>query len=460
MRPSARLQAVIEILDALGSTEQPVDRFLRDWFRARRYAGSKDRAAVAELVFTIQRRRSSLAWRMGGDAPRRLAIAAMLLEKDTAAELDILFDGSQYGPAVLSDDERSAIASPPRADAPLFVLGEFPPFLEAELRRAFPSHPVIPGEAASAARPGTHSEASAALEVGPGSRSAEDALLGRDDSYLLAEMQALQSRAPIDLRVNTLKTTRDKLAEALHTEGFVAEPTPYSPVGLRLPPGEGLSKLSATSLYEGGAFEFQDEGSQIAALLCGAKPGMRVLDMAAGGGGKTLALAAVMQNQGEIVAYDVDRMRLVPLEPRAARAGVTIIATGPPGGEFDVVLVDSPCSGTGTWRRQPELRWRLTPDRLAELNALQDDLLAKAAFSVAPGGRLVYVTCSLLPVENEDRIFHFRADRPDFAVVPAAEVWRQAVGTAPPPGMDEFFRAGPLKTGTDGFFTAILQRAR
>jgi len=267
----------------------------------------------------------------------------------------------------------------------------------------------------------------------------------------------MQSRAPIDLRVNTLKATRDAVHEALRADGFAVEPTPCAPHGLRL---EGSAKLSATSLYNEGAFEIQDEAAQIASLLCAAKPGMRVLDFAAGAGGKSLALAAQMENHGEIVAHDITDARLKALAPRAERAGATIIrpTSETPSGAFDVVLIDSPCSGSGTWRRQPELRWRITPESLAALRALQDDMLEQGAAFVKPGGRLVYATCSILPSENEDRIAAFLARHTDFRELPAAEIWCETSGTPPPPGMDRFFKTSPRTTGTDGFFTAILQR--
>jgi 16S rRNA (cytosine967-C5)-methyltransferase len=221
-----------------------------------------------------------------------------------------------------------------------------------------------------------------------------------------------------------------------------------------------LAKLSTVPLFANGAFEFQDEAAQIAALLCAAKPGMRVLDFAAGAGGKALALAALMQNKGEIVAHDASPARLRPLAPRAARAGVTIVHARPPQGAFDVVLIDSPCSGSGTWRRQPELRWRTTPDGLKALTGLQDDLLERGAAFVAAGGRLVYATCSVLPCENEDRIAAFLTRHTDFRQLSATEIWSETVGTPLPPGMDRFFKASPLTTGTDGFFAAILQRSR
>ena len=417
MTPSARLQAVIDIIQGIDATAQPADRFLHDWARARRYAGSKDRAAISERTYAILRHRSSFAWRMGSADARALVIASLLAEGLVADAIAELFDGKGYGAPALSDAERRALSSPPQGEPPLCVRGEFPPFLEPELTRAF-------------------------------------------GSALPEEMFAMLGRAPVDLRANTLKSSRDTVLEALRAEGFAAEPTRYAPHGLRLPPSEGLSKLSATALFAGGAFEFQDEAAQIAALLCGAKPGMRVLDYAAGAGGKALALAAAMENRGEIVAQDSSPVRLRPLAQRAARAGATIIHSQPPQGAFDIVLIDSPCSGTGTWRRQPELRWRTTPNGLKAVTRLQDELLEQGAAFVAPGGRLIYATCSLLPCENENRVAGFLARHGDFAVLPASAVWPEAVGTAPPPGLDRFFKATPLQTGTDGFFTAVLQRSR
>jgi 16S rRNA (cytosine967-C5)-methyltransferase len=420
LTPAARLQAAIEVLDGLAGTAQPVDRYLRDYFRMRRYAGSKDRAAVAEQVYAVMRHRSSLAWRMGNDDPRALMIGAVLAEGVAVDALSSLFDGRQHHALALTDAERAIIATPPSGEPPLYVRGEFPAFLEPELTRA----------------------------LGP---------------TLLDEMLALQTRASIDLRVNTLKAKRDAVMASLRTEGYAVEPMPYSPYGLRLRPGEGSARLNLSPLFVDGAFEFQDEAAQIAALLCGVQPGMRVLDFAAGAGGKALAFAALMQNRGEIVAHDVDPARLRHLAPRVTRAGATIIRPvgERPTGTFDVVLVDSPCTGTGTWRRQPELRWRIRPERLHSLNTLQDDLLEQGGEHTAPGGRLIYATCSLLPCENEDRIAHFLSRHSDFAELAVSEVWRTAaVNAPPPPGLLHIFQATPLRTGTDGFFTAVLQRRR
>jgi len=373
MTPSARLQAAIDILGEIARTSAPADRTLREWGRAHRFAGSKDRVAIAERVFSVLRHRASLAWAMGDDSPRALVIAS--------AGDETLFTGG-YGPAPLSDDERARLNAPPR-EAPAHVVGEYPRFLEEELQRAF------------------------------GARLPE-------------EMAAMQARAPVDLRVNTLKTTREAMLAKLG-----GEPARRSPFGIRFPPG-------VTGLNPCAEYELQDEAAQIASLMSGAAPGMRVLDLAAGAGGKSLAMAAMMRNRGEILATDVRAGALAELERRAARAGISIVRTAREAeGRFDLAFVDAPCSGTGTWRRQPELRWRLTPQRLAELCAIQDSLLARAALH-AP--RIVYATCSILPCENEDRIACFLEAHPDFAVE------------------GEVFRASPHSTATDGFFAAVLAR--
>jgi 16S rRNA (cytosine967-C5)-methyltransferase len=415
MTPAARLQMAIEILEGLEKTVQPVDRFLRQWFRSRRFAGSKDRRAIAERVFGVQRRRAHLAHRMGSEVesatPRALAIASLLEEGEDPAAL---FQGG-YGPQPLTDVERAAIATTPDPESD-WVKGEYPAWLDEELRRAF------------------------------GMR-------------LLDEMTDLQSRAPVDLRVNSLKANRPDVLAALKTEGFTAASTPWSPLGIRIPPGEGSAALTKSALFESGAFEFQDEAAQLASLLARPAPGMRVLDLAAGAGGKSLAMAAVMNNTGTILAFDDNAERLAPLPERARRAGascITIAETrGGPlwgNGKFDLVFLDVPCSGSGTWRRQPELRWRLTPERLAELNRIQDWLLDDAARHTESGGRLIYATCSLLGCENQDRVAAFLARNPAFAPVNLAEEGMTL------PGLGADFRATPLTTGTDGFYCAGLRR--
>src|SRR4051812_5711375 len=255
MTPAARLQMAIEILEALEGTAQPTDRFLKGWFRTRRFAGSGDRRAIAERVFSAQRHRAALAHRMGNDSSRALMIAALL---ENGEEIEALFTGG-YGPAPLTEAERAAIAAS-AAPTPDWVRGEYPKWLEPELQRAF-------------------------------------------GDKLLEEMKAFVGRAPTDLRVNTLKANPSSVLEALRAQGLEAMPTPYAPHGIRIAGEAG--KLSDTPLFHSGAFEIQDEAAQIASALCAATPGMRVLDLTAGAGGKSLALAAAMEDTGEIVASDV-----------------------------------------------------------------------------------------------------------------------------------------------------------
>lgn len=282
----------------------------------------------------------------------------------------------------------------------------------------------------------------------------------------------MSKRAPADIRVNSLKSTREKVLKAL--ESFGAEETAYSALGVRVPPPSGPQRtpnLQAEAAFQAGWCEIQDEGSQIAAALAGAGPRKQVLDLCAGGGGKTLAMAAVMQNTGQIYAYDEDRMRLKPIFERVKRAGVrnaqilragdkaALLALGP---RFDVVLVDAPCTGTGTWRRRPDAKWKLKANNLADREKQQREVLALAAELVKPGGRLVYVTCSLLADENCDQIAAFLSEHDDFATVPFGDVWRECLPGEPPASADgssDHLVLTPAMHGTDGFFIAILKRA-
>jgi len=304
----------------------------------------------------------------------------------------------------------------------LAVQGEFPLWLQPELERAF----------------------------------------GKD---LLAEMQAMLGRAPVDLRVNSLRAERRAMLDGLRSLDITCEATRLSPLGIRVPSAAGLSALEHTRFFQTGAFEFQDEASQLAALLCGAKTGDRVLDLAAGAGGKSLALAALMQDKGEIVAYDANPSRLKQLAPRARRAGANIITIaetrgGPKwgNGKFDLVLIDAPCSGSGTWRRNPETKWRLTRDRLRELIELQTWLIDDGARHTRPGGKLVYVTCSLLPSENEDVVSAFITRNQEFRIIPAETAWRELLGD-PPAFVNRYFRGSPLASATDGLFVCIMARS-
>jgi 16S rRNA (cytosine967-C5)-methyltransferase len=357
---------------------------------------------------------------MGAEDARSLVIGSLLSENVAVGDIEKLFAAGSYGPSPLTDEERRAIAAQPPEPQPRHVRGEYPAWLEPELLRSF-------GDA------------------------------------LMNEMQAMLARGSVDLRVNTLRSSRGDMLTGLRSLDVKAEPTPFAPHGIRIRAEEGLGALQHTRFFQTGAFEFQDEASQIAAILTAVKPGERVLDLAAGAGGKALAMAAAMQDRGEILAFDTDPARLKQLQPRARRAGASIITCtdhrgGPvwEDGTFDMVLVDAPCTGSGAWRRNPEAKWRLTPARLEELTRLQASLINEGARHTKPGGRLVYATCSVLPCENEDVIGAFLARNTGFAQTPADRIWRQATGSEPPPGMGDYFRASPFRTGTDGFFACIM----
>jgi 16S rRNA (cytosine967-C5)-methyltransferase len=280
-----------------------------------------------------------------------------------------------------------------------------------------------------------------------------------------AELQALLEPATVDLRVNALKSTRDEALARLRSEGVTAEPTRLSSLGLRL---VGRRPLGETGSFKDGIVEVQDEGSQLVALLVGAKPGMRVVDFCAGAGGKALAIAAGMANKGHVIACDVSPKRLEASAKRLRRAGAhnverRLIADEADKWikrhkrEFDRVLVDAPCTGIGTWRRNPDGRWSLDPTDLEELVAKQARILASAARLVKPGGLLVYATCSLLPAENEDQVSAFLAANPEFKLVPVDQPWADAIGGAPPCD-PPFLHLTPARHGTDGFFAAVMER--
>ena len=392
MTPAARVQSAIGILDAVIAAAKgqgaPADRIMADWARANRYAGSKDRRAIRDLVYA--------AIRACGPLPVSGRAAMLRLAKDDA-DLAALFDGSTYGPAPILPDE------------PVAQGGIAPAWLEERL---------------------------AASGIGG---AAAHALLGR---------------APLDLRVNALKASREQLALPV-----AAEELSFAN-GLRLPAGTLVEDWPA---YRDGLVEVQDAGSQIACMAVAAAPGELVIDLCAGAGGKTLALAAAMNNAGTLIAADSDRRRLGQLGPRAERAGARIADTvlldpgrelealAPWLGKADAVLVDAPCSGTGTWRRNPESRWRLTARELERLAQLQARLLDVAAQLVRPGGRLVYVTCSLLDEEGAGQVDAFLAGHPGFAAATPA----LPLGTPRGPGL----RLAPDPDGTDGFFIASLTRA-
>lgn len=424
MKPSARIQASIEILEKIGTGKIPMDATIGDYMRFRRYIGSKDRAEIVERVYGAERARARISWHLAetgrDDTPRARIIAWLALgEEIDEKRFDDLFDGGKYAPEHLTGDERGFIQAlaartlnPP--DMPVAARTECPALYETSLREYF----------------GENFE---------------------------AEMEAMIRSATLDLRVNTFLLAREQAQASLAKDGVETLPTPYSPWGLR---AQGKAYLAKTKAFTKGLVEIQDEGSQMIAFVCGALPGMQVLDYCAGGGGKTLALASAMQRKGRIVAMDTDEKRLDKGRQRFKRAQLSdIIEVRPLSDEkhkkwlrrqkekFDVVLLDVPCSGTGTWRRNPDLRWRQYGPSLEELLTVQADILERASPCVKPGGKLVYATCSLLPEENERQIEAFVAKHPEFEIVPVDA----SLG-------NPFLRLTPHRHNTDGFFAAVLQR--
>lgn len=429
MKPGARIRAAIEVLEDIAGQHRPASTALGDWGRSHRFAGSGDRAAIGTLVFDALRHRNSFAWRMGSDAPRALAVAAAPAALGlTSEELARLADGSEYGITPLSSEEVVGLSRAVPLDAPLHIAADIPEWLSPAFQEVF------------------------------GARAAD-------------EGQALSQRAPIDLRVNGLKATREKVLRALSR--FAPEVTRLSPLGVRIaaPSAGGKApNVEADSAHGKGWFEVQDEGSQIAALIAGASPREQVLDLCAGAGGKTLAMAAGMQNTGQIYAYDASRSQLRPIFERLKRAGARNVQVLEAGNEtaladlterFDLVLVDAPCTGSGTWRRRPDAKWRLKPEAIEKRVEEQRAALQLAAPLVKPGGRLAYVTCSVLPVENGDQVAWFIGQHAQFALSPIARDWDGRIGGEMPVSADgeqDTLLLTPARHGTDGFFIAMLER--
>jgi 16S rRNA (cytosine967-C5)-methyltransferase len=437
MTPGARLSAAIEVLAEIEAQRRPAADALKAWGLARRFAGSGDRAAIAGLVYDALRRKASAAFLMGGEGPRALVLGMLRLERklDTDA-IARLCDGAGHSPAPLEVGERAALenatlAGTPLAGAAPWIAGDYPQWLDPHLA-------VVFGE----------------------ERAAEGA--------------ALASRAPLDLRVNTLKADRERaLAAVAHLH---AQPARWSPSGLRivLQADAKNPAVHAEPAFIKGLVEVQDEGSQLAALLVDARAGQHVVDLCAGAGGKTLALAAIMGNQGQIYATDGDKRRLAPIHERVARAGARNVQILTPKGVGDVladlagradrVLIDAPCTGIGAWRRNPDAKWRMRPGALDIRVQEQAALLDRAVGLLKPGGRIVYVTCSLLDQENGAQVRAFLARHPDFTAMPAAELTRPLgeralvfarAALVTPEGL----LMTPRRTETDGFFVSVLMRS-
>ncbi len=431
MTPSARLSAAIDVFENIEKTRRPAADALKSWGLTHRFAGSGDRAAIAGLVYDALRRRASSEWIMGADTPRAILLGMLKrergLDRDAIAKLA---SGAQYAPAALSDDERKRLDAGDTSGAPPHVAGDYPEWLDRHFTRAF---------------------AQARAEEGA----------------------ALASRAPLDLRVNTLKAERGRVAKML--TDLSPEPTRWSPWGLRIRLSADAKSpaIHAEPAFLKGMIEVQDEGSQLASLFAGAKPGEQVVDLCAGAGGKTLALAAMMENKGQIYSTDDDKRRLAPIHERLKRSGARNVQVRTPklvgteladlAGRIDLVLIDAPCTGTGAWRRNPDAKWRIRAGALELRQKEQAEVLDRAVPLLKAGGRIAYVTCSVLEEENGAQVRAFLARHTGFSIQPPAEVI-QAMGERAfmfgraARFSDEGLTMTPRTTETDGFFVALLKR--
>lgn len=427
MRLGGRLQAAIEVLTDIETGSRTASEALKDWGNAHRFAGAGDRSVIGNIVYDALRHKLSIGWRMDSDSPTALAYGALIQDSgfDLAA-IDAALEGDRFAPAKLDDAARAAWGSRTLSDAPAHVQADVPlwsvPYLE-----------------------------------------------GLFAEQWVEQAAALSARPPVDLRVNLLKTSVAATLEALAKAGAV--PAPLLDQAIRIPPIEALGRhpnVQTDQSFLDGWFEVQDLGSQLAARMTGVKKGDQVLDYCAGAGGKTLALAMAMQNSGQIHAYDAERARLAPMHARLQRAGIrnaqvhgNLDALAPLIGRMDLVLTDAPCTGTGTWRRRPDAKWRLNDQQLERRVQDQREVLDAAKHYVKPGGRLAYVTCSLFDVENQGQIEKFLADNADFHELPARDLWQATIGDTRfvPHYPSHGCVFSPLSTDTDGFYVAILEKA-
>ncbi|MEJ8475963.1 RsmB/NOP family class I SAM-dependent RNA methyltransferase [Roseibium algae] len=428
MKDGGRLSAAIEVLTEVETRHRPVQPALRDWGTSHRFAGSGDRTVIGNLVFDALRHKSSLTARTGSSEPRMQILGTYVFAWGNGIDrLKEVLGEDPHSPEALNEAEESALANESVDDLEPEVAADVPAWLWPYFEAAFGDNAVNEGK-------------------------------------------ALATRAPIDLRTNSLKSDREKLLKRLaHVN---AEATSITPTALRIKAKPGASRMPHVQAEEGyrkGWFELQDEASQIAAALACAKPGEQVLDLCAGGGGKTLALAATMDNKGQIYAYDSDRLRLAPIHERLQRSSVRNVQVRDPASSnldplkeaMDLVFIDAPCTGTGVWRRRPDSKWKLSEKALADRLEEQRKVLDTAKEFVKLGGRIAYVTCSILPQENGDQVKRFLAENSDFEAVDAIAIWKHVFGEDRLPAYvteEGGVTLTPATTETDGFFFALLGR--
>ena len=435
MKNGGRIDAAIQVLDDVMNRHQPVKSAMRDWGKRARYAGAKDRAWVSGLVLDALRHRNSLAYAMQSEAPRGLILGALRHVWDWDLKTIETALKDEHAPAPLTGEEREGLLLAPDPSAPLHVRGDYPEWLTPHMERVFGEDTVI-------------------------------------------EAQAMSVRASVDLRINTLKADAEKAGKAVKTANGKASDLLINAYHIPAPdPSERETSLQTIPAYSKGWVEVQDAGSQIAAAAGNVKPGDNVLDYCAGGGGKTLALAAMLEGKGQVFAYDIDGRRLSALIPRLKRSGAHNVQLCHPKepesleallGKMDLVFVDAPCTGTGTWRRKPDTKWRLKESALAKRNEEQSMILDKASEYVKPGGRLLYATCSFLAEEDEDQVNAFLERNSAFKQLDAAQSAIES-GQLTDAGADIVrrnqipggaVRLTPRKAGTDGFFFAVLEKAK
>lgn len=412
MTPAGQLHSVIELVETILSlNKKPADAVMQSYFRNRRYIGSSDRRTIGDSVYSVLRNYQGIKAALAISSARLVVFGHYILDKEQTIDDIQELCGEGYGPSELSYEE-------------LQILGELKPYDPFAIPKWLEEH--------------------------------------LNDKELI---KSLHDQAPMDIRINSLKNNRDAILTLLKLEGFDVIATPISPLGIRFGKRQ---PLNTHELWEDGTLEVQDEASQVVSLLCDAQPGMQVLDYCAGAGGKSLSLAATMQNKGNLILSDIHPHRLQRAKERLRRAGVTSYQLKDIAKDnswfkrqhnrFDRVLVDAPCTGTGTWRRNPDLKNRLTPTDLEELTQLQQKILEQALQFVKPGGQLIYVTCSVLDAENDSQVNWLLEKYPEFKSIPVSDVWNKTLKVPCP------FTAGtaqfkPSIHGTDGFFVSIFERA-
>lgn len=402
MQISARYQAVAELIEEIFADKQPADNILNMYFRERRFIGSKDRKFIGEEVWSVIRHRRRLEFEAQSQDIRKILLV-YLKEQN----LDEIFAGGKYGLEPITGDEKLWLSSLEEIPYPSDVEAECPQWLYNKI----------------------------------------------NDMALLKSLNVVASA---DFRINA--RSRETIIQKMRDEGFDVVPTPFSPIGIR---AEARINLNNCMAFQDGLIEPQDEASQLAAILCDVKPEHKIIDYCCGAGGKSLALAYLMHNQGKIEAHDVEPQRMEALDARMKRlqiSNIVKISTEQVGDDYDRFIIDAPCSGSGTWRRSPDAKFRLTEQKLNAITDVQAKLLDIAAGRVKKNGEIIYITCSILADENQKQIKAFLGRNGGFELTDMAEVWNRKIDTEFPFSDRNCLAFNPLTTGTDGFFIAVLRK--